>query len=92
MVSVLAASAERRGERVKGRNGVAECGWCARSRPIVLHDSAAARALTTASTDGLGPASLPDAERSANGKVSRRIEMRVKKTKVAAGSTGLESS
>ena len=67
MVSVLAASAERRGERVKGRNGVAECGWCARSRPIVLHDSAAARELTTASMEGLGPASLPDAERSANG-------------------------
>ena len=68
MVSVLAASAERRGERVKGKNGVAEGGWWARSRPTVLHDSAAARALTTTSTEGLGPACLPDAERSANGK------------------------
>ena len=92
MVSVLAASAERRGERLKGRNGAPEGGWWARSRPTVPHDSAAARALTTASTEGLGPACLPDAERSANGKVSRRIEMRVKKTKVAAGSTVLESS
>ena len=83
MVSVLAASAERRGERVKGRNGVAEGGWWARSRPTVPHDSAAARALTTASTEGLGPACLPDAERSANGKVSRRLERRVRKRKVA---------
>ena len=67
MVSVLAASAERQGERVKGRNGVAEGGWWARSRPTVPHDSADARAGTTASTEGLGPACLPDAERSANG-------------------------
>ena len=92
MVSVLAASAERRGERVKGRNGVAECGWCARSRPIVLHDSAAARELTTASMEDLGPASLPDAERSANGKVSRRLERRVRKLKVAAVQEVPESS
>ena len=92
MVSVLAASAERQGERVKGRNGVAEGGWCARSRPTVPHDSAAARELTTTSMEGLGPASLPDAERSANGKVSRRLESRVKKRKVPVGSTVLESS
>ena len=92
MVSVLAASAERRGERVKGRNGVAECGWCARSRPIVLHDSAAARELTTASMEGLGPASLPDAERSANGLASRRLERRVKKRKVALVQAVPESS
>ena len=56
MVSVLAASAERRGERVKGRNGVAEGGWCARSRPTVPHDSAAAREEATTSMEGLGPA------------------------------------
>ena len=92
MVSVLAASAERRGERVKGRNGVAEGGWWARSRPTVLHDSAAARALTTASTEGLGPASLHDAERSANGVRRKRLERRVKKRKVPVGSTVLESS
>jgi hypothetical protein len=92
MVSVLAASAERRGERVKGRNGVAEGGWWARSRPIVLHDSAAARALTTASTQGLGPASLPDAERSANGKVRNRQRCRVRNGKVAIPQTVLESS
>jgi hypothetical protein len=85
MVSVLAASAERRGERVKGRNGVAEGGWWARSRPTVPHDSAAARELTTTSMEGLCPASLPDAERSANGKVSRRLERRVRKLKVALG-------
>ena len=53
MVSVLAASAEQRGERVKGRNGAPEGEWWARSRPTVPHDSAAARALTTASTEGL---------------------------------------
>ena len=91
MVSVLAASAERQGERVKGRNGVAEGGWCARSRPTVPHDSAAARELTTTSMEGLGPASPPDAERSANGKVSRRLERRVKKSKVALGTTVPES-
>ena len=63
MVSVLAPSAERRGERVKGRNGVAEGGWWARSRPTVPDDSAAARELITTSMEGLGPACLPDAER-----------------------------
>ena len=92
MMSVLAASAERRGERLKGRNGVSEGGWCARSRPTVPHDSAAARAETTASTEGRGPASLPGAERSANGKVSQRLESRVKKLKVAIPQTVLESS
>jgi hypothetical protein len=33
---VLAASAERRGERLKGRNGVAEGGRGARSRPTIV--------------------------------------------------------
>ena len=92
MVSVLAASAERRGERVKGRNGAPEGGWWARSRPTVPHDSAAARALTTASTEGLGPACLPDAERSANANFRKRFGSRVRNGKVPAGSTVLESS
>ena len=77
---------------MKGRNGAPEGGWWARSRPTVPHDSAAARALTTASMEGLGPACLPDAERSANGLASQRFERRVRKLKVAAGSTVLESS
>ena len=82
MLSVLAASAERRGERLKGRNGVAEGGRGARSRPTMPQDSAAIRTTTTASTAGLGPASPPDAESSANGKVTEEEGIALKEVKL----------
>ena len=90
--SVPAASAEQRGERISRGDAASDGGRGAESRPTTWTGPAATRKKITTSPGGRGPASPPDAEMSANGKVRKRQRCRLKNGKVAIVTTVPESS
>ena len=90
--SVPAASAERRGERISRGDAAPDGGRGAKGRPTTWTGPATTRKKITTSPGGRGPASPPDAEMSANGKVTEEVGIALRKTQRAIVTTDPEST